>query len=408
MKLAIVHPDFKIKGGAENVIFWLCQELSQKPDWEVTIFSVDFVDWKDKFSNIPGLKISTINIPAWTKNSQLWKLYFASRSLSRQLDGFDLINPHNYPASLWVGLANIQREKKLPGIIWSCNEPARFLYRDICNAHTPQNLQVEYSDLNEKLEIKLFSKIKFAAKNFYQPLLRMMDKKAVGTFQGILTLSNAVGRQVRDIYPGSNVTTCYLGVRISDLPSQVNITSSNQILTVSRLESCKNIQNIISAMALLKSQRRLGSLSYAIIGHGPFAGYLHAMIVRYRLEKEIKLCGYVSRPELLKYYQECLGIIYIPYDEPFGLPYLEAALFSKPAIASNHGGPSDLVVDGETGFLVDPGNISQIADKLARLHADPRKAAQLGEQAGNRVVNLFLWEKFIERYLDAINSNSKI
>ncbi len=405
MKIAIIHPDFKIKGGAENVIFWLCQELSKKPGWEVTVFSVDFAGWKDKFSNIPGLKISTINLPAWSKNNQLWRLYFAGRSLSRQLDGFDLINPHNYPASLWVGLANLLRGKKLPRIIWSCNEPARFLYQNICNVHTPRNLQVEFSDLDEKLSIKFSSKIKFALKAIYKPLLRSLDKKAVGTFHNILTLSNAVSRQVRAIYPGSNVSTCYLGVKINNLPTQTNI-SSNLVLTISRLEPYKNIQNVIAAMAVLKSQNRLGSLSYAIIGHGPFAGYLHAMIVKYRLEKEIKLCGYVSQQELLKYYQQCLGIIYIPYDEPFGLPYLEAALFSKPAIASDHGGPSELVVEGETGYLVNPGNISQIAAKLAILHADPKKTAQMGEQAKNRVAEQFLWEKYLERYVNAVNTNS--
>ncbi|MDD5491119.1 MAG: glycosyltransferase family 4 protein [bacterium] len=405
MKLAIVHPDFKIKGGAENVIFWLCQELSQKSGWEVTVFSVDFAEWKDKLSSISGLRIDTIDIPAWAKNSRLLKLYFAGKSLSRKLDGFDLINPHNYPASLWVGLANIRRGKELPRIIWSCNEPARFLYQRTCNIYTPPNLQVEFSDLDKDLRIKLSSKIKFALKAIYKPLLRRLDKKAVSTFHGILALSNTVSRQVREIYPGSNVTTCYLGVKISDLPSQTNIANSNQIITVSRLESCKNIQNVILAIALLKSHDRLGSLSYAIIGHGPLAAYLRALIGKYRLEKEIKLCGYVSQHELLKYYQQCSGIIYIPYDEPFGLPYLEAALFSKPAIASNHGGPSELVVDGETGFLVDPGNISQIADKIARLHADPKKTTQMGEQARSRVVDLFLWEKYVERYINAVNLN---
>lgn len=408
MKLAIVHPDFKIKGGAENVIFWLCQELSQKPGWEVTVFCADFAEWKDKFSNIPGLKIKTISIPAWARSNQLWKLFFASRSLRKQLVGFDLVNPHNFPAYLWVGLANIKSRKKLPRIIWSCNEPARFLYKESCNIYTPQNLQVEFSDLNKQLAIKLSSKIKFALKSIYKPFLKKLDKKAVGTFSSILALSNAVSRQIREIYPGSNVSTCYLGVKLNALPKQANITNSNEIITVSRLEPCKNIQNVILAIALLKSHNRLGSLSYSVIGHGPFAGYLHELIVTYHLEKEVKLCGYVSQQELLKYYQQCSGIIYIPYDEPFGLPYLEAALFSKPAIASNHGGPSELVVDGETGFLVDPGNVSQIADKIARLHADPRKTTQMGEQAKSRIVDMFLWEQYVERYINAINIDPKV
>ena len=51
-------------------------------------------------------------------------------------------------------------------------------------------------------------------------------------------------------------------------------------------------------------------------------------------------------------------------------------------------------------------NISQIADKLASLHDDPKKTAQLGEQARNRVVDLFLWEKYMERYINAVSSNT--
>jgi len=63
MKIAIIHPDFNTKGGAENVIYWLCEELSKKNDLEIVLFSVNFADMKEKFKNIKGLQVKEIYIP---------------------------------------------------------------------------------------------------------------------------------------------------------------------------------------------------------------------------------------------------------------------------------------------------------------------------------------------------------
>lgn len=400
MKIAVIHPDFKIKGGAENIIYWLCEELAVKKGWDVTVFSVDFASCEYKLKNIYGVTIRTIYVPKIFRNNQLVRLLFAPIHLAKNLINFDVINVHNYPASIWVGLANILVKRKLPKIVWSCNEPARFMYNNICNTHTPKVLQVLQSDLDNSLKIKTGSRIKFIIKSLYKPFLKYIDKKAVETFSKILTLSDFVRNHVKEIYGVQNVHTCYgCAKEINKNNSKFNETDNQYFLTVSRLEGCKNIQNIIEAFALLEKQNELKNIRYYIIGQGPFKKYLNDLVIKYKLSSKIQLLDYVKREDLLAYYNNCLCVIYLPFDEPFGLPYLEAASFSKPSIASNHGGPSELIVNGETGLLVDPSDVNEIAEAVKEMNENKSARDKMGENAFKLLKEKFVWEKYFERYL---------
>ena len=62
-------------------------------------------------------------------------------------------------------------------------------------------------------------------------------------------------------------------------------------------------------------------------------------------------------------------------------------------MAGKSGGVVDAVVDGETGFLVDPENVGEIADKIAMLLKDSQLRARLGRQGKERVEREFTWEK---------------
>lgn len=70
--------------------------------------------------------------------------------------------------------------------------------------------------------------------------------------------------------------------------------------------------------------------------------------------------------------------------ESFGIVALEAAATGKPTIAADHGGLRDVVVDGETGFLVEPGNREGLRSALSRLCGDAELRARMGEAARRR------------------------
>jgi glycosyltransferase involved in cell wall biosynthesis len=73
----------------------------------------------------------------------------------------------------------------------------------------------------------------------------------------------------------------------------------------------------------------------------------------------------------------------------FARPIIEAAAMGKPSVASDLGGPRELVVDGETGLLVPPNDPDALADALADLLGDRDRAREMGEAAFRRAQVMF-------------------
>jgi glycosyltransferase involved in cell wall biosynthesis len=73
----------------------------------------------------------------------------------------------------------------------------------------------------------------------------------------------------------------------------------------------------------------------------------------------------------------------------FARPIIEAAAMAKPAVASNLGGPRELVVNGETGLLVTPNDPDALADALADLLGDRDRVRKMGEAAYQRARVMF-------------------
>ncbi|MFN2504938.1 MAG: glycosyltransferase, partial [Acidimicrobiales bacterium] len=84
-----------------------------------------------------------------------------------------------------------------------------------------------------------------------------------------------------------------------------------------------------------------------------------------------------------------------------GLTVLEAMASGTPVVASRVGGLPELVVDGVTGFLVEPGDVDQLQDRLRLLLADRGLARRLGENGRDLVLRQFTWEACAERCLAA-------
>ena len=91
----------------------------------------------------------------------------------------------------------------------------------------------------------------------------------------------------------------------------------------------------------------------------------------------------------------------VPVSELLGLTALEAMASGTPVVASRLGGLAEVVVDGETGFLVEPGDLAALHDRLALLVSDRRLAARLGANARDLVVRRFTWRACAERCLAA-------
>lgn len=86
------------------------------------------------------------------------------------------------------------------------------------------------------------------------------------------------------------------------------------------------------------------------------------------------------------------------WDEPFGLPVIEAMATGLPVVATRVGGIPETVEDSVTGFLVDPGDPAALADRIARLLDDAEARHRMGE-AGRARAAAFSWERRIDEWL---------
>ena len=86
--------------------------------------------------------------------------------------------------------------------------------------------------------------------------------------------------------------------------------------------------------------------------------------------------------------------------ESFGLVLLEAMAHGRPVIASRHGGPAELVVDGETGTLVPPGDRNALAKALGALLSDPAGARRMGDAARERARERYDIDASVARFVE--------
>jgi glycosyltransferase involved in cell wall biosynthesis len=91
----------------------------------------------------------------------------------------------------------------------------------------------------------------------------------------------------------------------------------------------------------------------------------------------------------------------VPVSELLGLAMLEAMASATPVICSRLGGLPEVVDDGETGYLVPPGDVAFLHQRLTALLADPVKAEHLGGNARQAVLERFTWTACAQRCLAA-------
>ena len=85
----------------------------------------------------------------------------------------------------------------------------------------------------------------------------------------------------------------------------------------------------------------------------------------------------------------------------------EAQLMKKPIVASNVGGIPELIKDGETGFLVEEGNVEDLIEKLNILLNDKELAKKMGQEGVKFVKSEFNWEKVAKNFLNILEKYTK-
>jgi phosphatidylinositol alpha-1,6-mannosyltransferase len=183
------------------------------------------------------------------------------------------------------------------------------------------------------------------------------------------------------------------------------------ICCVARLTLRKGQDKIIRALPWIA--REFPDVRFLVVGTGPDRERLEGLAYRKRVTDRVVFAGEVPYEVLPRYFRAG-DVFAMPCRtrklglevEGFGLAFIEAAAVGRPAIAGDSGGAPEAVVHGETGLVVDGGEVDEVAEVVVELLADPEKATKLGAAGADRVHRDFTWEALSSRLrgllLDAI------
>jgi glycosyltransferase involved in cell wall biosynthesis len=254
--------------------------------------------------------------------------------------------------------------------------------------------------------------ISFKRKYVFFRLAHLFRKKIVYHFHGWLlltaypSLSNAWKKRFIELYELSNVVICLSesakkGI-LSIVPKANIIVASNsvalpkfdqgaafadktetiQLMFLGHIKEMKGIYDLLNAVKCLSDKGIEFHLSIGGIGE---TERLRDEITRLSLESKVAFLGWISERDRDSLLRRTDIFILPSYSEAMPMSILEAMSYAVPVISTRVGGIPELVIDGETGYLVKPGDLENLHRKILELILDKEERVRLGNR-GRQVI----------------------
>jgi glycosyltransferase involved in cell wall biosynthesis len=236
--------------------------------------------------------------------------------------------------------------------------------------------------------------------------LRSRLKTSVDAWTGRLAHSRhvAVSEAVRD------AATVALGIeteRVRLIPNGIQLekfnlrepreTSGPVIIQVGKLYEHKGQANALRAFKLVTGA--IPEARLVFVGKGPLRQRLERLRADLDLDEAVTFAG---ETEDVAGALQSASVFWMPsVREGLPLACLEAMAMQLPVVASRVGGLNEVVVDGETGYLVPPGDAEVLAGKTIEILLNSECAHAMGRSGRSRVERLFRLEDTVQRYLQA-------
>lgn len=207
--------------------------------------------------------------------------------------------------------------------------------------------------------------------------LRRLIRRLVGRFtdQLVVLSEEDKGYYEKNLNLKCSITRIYNPNPYEDVKPKT--TGEKVVFAAGRLTKVKGFDLLIKSWKLL--EEKYPEWTVLVAGDGEEKEKLARKIKDAGL-KHFYLIGSVAGIE--QYYQKSEIFVLSSRDEGFGMVLLEAMDYSLPVVSySCKAGPSEIVIDGENGFLVEPENIEMFAEKMDLLMADFEKRREMGEKA---------------------------
>ena len=204
--------------------------------------------------------------------------------------------------------------------------------------------------------------------------------------------------EARQLAPeiSSRSSIIYNGVSIPALVPEPLPIRSPRVLCLGRLDRQKGFDVAVEAWPSIVA--RFPQSRLTIAGDGPERPALERRIAELGLTQTIELVGWAAPDSVPSLMNSATMVIMPSRWEGFPSVGLQAAAMARPIVATGVGGLPDIVLDRQTGFIVDPEDSKALGETIITLLKHPELAVEMGKAGRQRVQKLFSWEHCVGRY----------
>lgn len=377
MKILHINQNYKCLGGTENYIKNLKRNFL-KQNHEIFIFCVDDeINKKNKktFVYKNNFKKGFINPGHALKKYILWfyfnpNLYFSLKNWIKEVEP-DVIHLHNigkFTTTILLALKSLDipivQTIHDPSVV--CPSSLCFVDNEICDGGfgikcVRKGCIPIYRYLYEKFPNLLKNLLlKYTIKIFISPSKALKDCLINNGFNNVQYLPNFID--------GENFQCD--NQKIKD----------THILYVGRISHEKGVEYLIKSIP--KVIEKYPSCIFDVVGDGPLKKDLLEITKKLNLADSVVFHGNLDNELVQKMYEKS-KIVVVPsvWLENSPIVIYESMACGKTIIASNIGGIPDLIKEGETGFLIEPQNSNEIANKIIEILSNPDIANKIGSNA---------------------------
>lgn len=183
----------------------------------------------------------------------------------------------------------------------------------------------------------------------------------------------------------------------SEVPELTGATDTKNVFFVGRLVQQKRLDWLLPAFA--KALEREPKLHLYFVGDGDKEDYVNQTVAKLNIQDNVTLLGRRSDvPALLKHHAYMLALV--SEEEGFPNVVIEAMAAGKPVVATRAGDSDRIVEDGDTGFLLDIGDVDGIAEAIAKIGEDTTLAQSMGAAGRKKVEEQYASTHFAQRIYD--------
>lgn len=381
MRILFVIPYFYpawTYGGPVRVAYDVSKELVERGH-EVTVYTSDGNNGNSRITSrvkeVNGIQVHYFrNVSAITAKEM--KLFITPEMIplaKRVLQSFDVIHLHEYRSFQNVVIHYYARRSNIPYVL---------------QAH------------GSLPKIMVKQRLKWAYDVFF-------GNRLLKDASRVIALSHMEVQQYKNRgVPCERIKVISNGIDLSefnDLPEKGAFRKKHDIgegekliLYLGRIHEIKGVDLLIEAFASLLTDLSSAKLVVA----GPDDGHLFickVLVKKFHIENEVLFVGPLYARDKLEAYVDADVYVLPSRYETFPMSILEACACAKSVVATKVGAMADIIVNGRTGLLVQPNNVSELTGAIKHLLIDEEKAKKIGFRARERMANVFSIENIVNK-----------